>query len=247
MTKIIRIAVGSLIAAGLAFTSAGAAEHKLKATLNSASEVPANTSVLIVASPQVDLQPAEVQKIKQYLQKGGNLLWLIDTDPLHGLQPVAETLGLTLGPGTVVDPDAARFNASPTMAMAASYGRHAITDNFRLNTVFPFARQIGINEKGGEGNWKVARLIDVAARGWVETGKLDGSIQFDKARDVPGPVNIAVALERTVSDRQQRVVVVGNGIAGVTAADHVRRRHPECAIDIVADITAFFERSRRGE
>ena len=179
--------------------------------LGIAQEVPANTSVLIIASPQVDLQPAEVQKIKQYLQKGGNLLWLIDTDPLHGLQPIAETLGLTLGPGTVVDPDAARFNASPTMAMAASYGRHAITDNFRLNTVFPFARQIGINEKGGEGNWKVARLIDVAARGWVETGKLDGSIQFDKARDVPGPVNIAVALERTVSDRQQRVVVVGNG------------------------------------
>src|SRR3954470_11158722 len=44
MTKMIRIAVGSLIASGLAFGSAIAAETKLKATLNSASEVPANTS-----------------------------------------------------------------------------------------------------------------------------------------------------------------------------------------------------------
>ena len=44
MTKVIRIAVGSLIAAGLAFASASAAEHKLKATLNSAAEVPANAS-----------------------------------------------------------------------------------------------------------------------------------------------------------------------------------------------------------
>ena len=44
MTKIIRIAVGSLIAAGLAFASANAAEHKLKAVLDAASEVPANTS-----------------------------------------------------------------------------------------------------------------------------------------------------------------------------------------------------------
>jgi NADPH-dependent 2,4-dienoyl-CoA reductase/sulfur reductase-like enzyme/ferredoxin len=33
----------------------------------------------------------------------------------------------------------------------------------------------------------------------------------------------------------ERVVVLGNGIAGVTAADHVRRRHPLCAIDLVAD------------
>ena len=44
MKKITRIAVGSLITAGLAFTTAQAAEHKLKATLNSASEVPANSS-----------------------------------------------------------------------------------------------------------------------------------------------------------------------------------------------------------
>jgi ABC-type uncharacterized transport system involved in gliding motility auxiliary subunit len=177
-----------------------------------AQEVPANASMLLIANPQVELQPAEVAKITQYVQKGGNLLWLIDTEPLRGLQPIAEALGLTLGPGTVVDPDAARVNAAPTIAVSASYGRHPVTDNFRLNTFYPFARQIGVNEKGSEGSeWKVARLVDVAPRGWVEMGKLDGSIAFDKARDVPGPVTIAVALERTVGDRVQRVVVVGNG------------------------------------
>ena len=177
-----------------------------------AQEVPANASMLLIANPQVELQPAEVAKITQYVQKGGNLLWLIDTEPLRGLQPIAEALGLTLGPGTVVDPDAARVNAAPTIAVSASYGRHPVTDNFRLNTIYPFARQIGVNEKGGEGSeWKVARLVDVAPRGWVEMGKLDGGIAFDKARDVPGPVTIAVALERTVGDRVQRVVVVGNG------------------------------------
>jgi ABC-type uncharacterized transport system involved in gliding motility auxiliary subunit len=173
-----------------------------------AQEVPANASMLLIANPQVDLQPAEVAKIKQYVQKGGNLLWLIDTEPLRGLQPIAEALGLTLGPGTVVDPDAARVNAAPTIAVSASYGRHPVTDNFRLNTIYPFARQIGVTE-GGE--WRVARLVDVAPRGWVEMGKLDGSIAFDKARDVPGPITIAVALERTVGDRAQRVVIVGNG------------------------------------
>jgi Cu/Zn superoxide dismutase len=40
MTKLIRVAAGSLIAAGLVVASANAAEHKLKATLNTASEVP---------------------------------------------------------------------------------------------------------------------------------------------------------------------------------------------------------------
>ena len=32
----------------------------------------------------------------------------------------------------------------------------------------------------------------------------------------------------------QKVVIIGNGIAGVTAADHIRRRHPACSIQIVA-------------
>jgi ABC-type uncharacterized transport system involved in gliding motility auxiliary subunit len=173
-----------------------------------AQEVPANASMLLIANPQVELQPAEVQKIKQYVQKGGNLLWLIDPEPLRGLQPIAELLGLVLGPGTVVDPDATRLNASPTVAIAASYGRHAVTNEFRLNTVFPHARQISVTEGG---DWRVTRLIEVASRGWVEMGKLDGTIAFDKARDVPGPVNIAVALERNVNERAQRVVVVGNG------------------------------------
>jgi nitrite reductase (NADH) large subunit len=33
----------------------------------------------------------------------------------------------------------------------------------------------------------------------------------------------------------ERVVVLGNGIAGVTAADHVRRRHPLAQLDLVAE------------
>lgn len=32
----------------------------------------------------------------------------------------------------------------------------------------------------------------------------------------------------------KRIVIVGNGIAGVTAADHIRRRHPGCEIHLIA-------------
>jgi NADPH-dependent 2,4-dienoyl-CoA reductase/sulfur reductase-like enzyme/ferredoxin len=33
----------------------------------------------------------------------------------------------------------------------------------------------------------------------------------------------------------ERVIIIGNGVAGVTAADHVRRRHPKCSIRLVAE------------
>lgn len=45
----------------------------------------------------------------------------------------------------------------------------------------------------------------------METGPLEGEISFDEENDVAGPVEIAVALNRVVEDREQRVVVVGSG------------------------------------
>jgi ABC-type uncharacterized transport system involved in gliding motility auxiliary subunit len=35
--------------------------------------------------------------------------------------------------------------------------------------------------------------------------------RFDKQHDTPGPVTIAVALQRNINDREQRIVVVGSG------------------------------------
>ena len=64
---------------------------------------------------------------------------------------------------------------------------------------------------------------------------------------IKGPISVSLdpetasqpspsKIRRLNFDRSvQRVVVIGNGIAGITAADYVRRNHPECAIDIVAD------------
>jgi ABC-type uncharacterized transport system involved in gliding motility auxiliary subunit len=171
-----------------------------------AQEVPDNAALLVIASPQIDLLPGEVKKIHGYVAAGGNLLWLIDPAPLHGLAPIAEQLGLVLTPGMVMDPDAARLDASPTLAVAANYGRHAITDGFNLITVFPQARQVGAIENEA---WRVRPLVEVAPRGCVKSGKPDG--RCDRTRDAPGPVTIAASFERAVGDRQQRVVVVGNG------------------------------------
>lgn len=176
-----------------------------------AQEVPANATALVIASPQADLLPAEVEKIRKYIARGGNLLWLLDPEPLRGLDPIAEMLGLVLTPGTIVDFDVKPRTGPPVFAIgaAANYGRHPVTLDFRMNTLFPHARQIGVAADQDE--WRVTPLVDVAQRGWVEAGRLDQNVQFDKERDIPGPLTVAQAFERTVGDREQRVVVVGSG------------------------------------
>lgn len=171
-------------------------------------DVPMDANMLVIASPKVDLLPGLVEKILAYVERGGNLLWLVDQESLRGLLPLAEKLQLTLTPGVVVDPQAQQLNAPLTFALGADYGQHVITQQFDYMTVFPFARQIIINENE---QWKGVSLVDVAPEGWVETGNLEDDIVFDQLTDVAGPVSIAAALSRQVQDREQRVVVVGSG------------------------------------
>jgi ABC-type uncharacterized transport system involved in gliding motility auxiliary subunit len=178
------------------------------ANLANTGDVPANTSVLIITSPQVDLSAGTVEKVLAYVKRGGNLLWLVDQEPLHGLQPLAERLGLTLTPGVVVDPEALKLRTPVTFAPGVSYAQHPVTNDFDYPTIFPFARQITLNESE---DWLSASLVETAQSGWVETGKLDAGVAFDPMYDVSGPIPIAATLSRTVQDQEQRIVVIGSG------------------------------------
>jgi ABC-type uncharacterized transport system involved in gliding motility auxiliary subunit len=172
-----------------------------------AQEVPDNVNVLVLTAPGAAWQSGEVAKIKSYLVRGGDLLWLIDQAPLHGLEPIAEYLGLILTPGIVIDPVAKGLGGQATTAIGYAYGIHPITENFAYNTAFPFVRQIATRPENSD--WHATQLVQVAQRGWVATGKLDKELRFDKQRDVPGPITVAVALERKVKDKDQRVAVFG--------------------------------------
>ncbi len=173
-----------------------------------APEVPDNVSVLVIASPRVDLLPGEMLKIKRWIEKGGNLLWLIDNDSLHGMQALADELGLSLSPGTVIDPRAGGLKLPATFALATAYGPHRITERSTVTSVFPYARRIAASEGT---KWRFTSLVEVAQDGWLETSAIDKNIAFDPGKDVKGPIVVAAALERNVGDRKQRVVVTGSG------------------------------------
>jgi ABC-type uncharacterized transport system involved in gliding motility auxiliary subunit len=176
--------------------------------LAQAQDVPGNIALLMIASPRVDLLPGEVIKIRRWVEKGGNLLWLIDNDSLHGLQALADELALNLMSGTVVDPRAGGLKLPATFALATRYGQHPITENSTITSVFPYARRIAASEGS---KWRFTPLVEVAQDGWLETSGITDKVGFDRNRDVRGPIAVAAALEREVGDRKQRVVVTGSG------------------------------------
>ena len=185
-----------------------------------AQDVPGNGGVLVITQPQINLLPGEVDKILRYVEGGGNLLWLLDAEPLHGLERLANNLGILLTPGIVTDPDAQKMNAPNNWTLGASYPPHPITRNFNLVTAFPFARALGREDSSEQVDsahspkhipWQRSTLIEAASNGWVTRNPLANKTQFDKNRDIPGPFSLAIALQRTIKEREQRIVVVGSG------------------------------------
>jgi ABC-type uncharacterized transport system involved in gliding motility auxiliary subunit len=179
--------------------------------LTIAQAVPTNGAMLVVASPQVDISEIEAQKIKAYLEAGGNLLWLLDDNDFKGMQNVADYLGLQVSPGVVLDMASAQYGADARVAFASLYGEHPITTNFMLRTLFPESHEVsavGTDENG----WKVSKLVEVAPNGWLSSAKLSKGAKpvFNEKTDKRGPINIGVALERIYGKKGQRVVVMGN-------------------------------------
>ncbi|UCD69137.1 MAG: GldG family protein [Betaproteobacteria bacterium] len=170
-----------------------------------AQDVPHNTSVLVIAGPRVDLLPGEANRVKRYLEQGGNLLWLVDFDSLRGLDVVAEYLGLDLIDGVVIDPSASAQRLPASFSLASAYAEHPITDRLDSNTVFPYARRIESHE---ESEFYFTPLVQAAAGGWLETTGLRNA-SFDEDNDIAGPITVAAALERDVRDKRQRIVVIG--------------------------------------
>jgi LPXTG-motif cell wall-anchored protein len=100
------------------------------------------------------------------------------------------------------------MNAPATWSLGAAYPPHAITRNFNLITAFPEARPIAWNENP---EWQHHVLVEVATRGWVSRYPNKKPLKFDAQHDTQGPAVIAVALQRNINDREQRIVVVGSG------------------------------------
>ncbi|MCF6322944.1 MAG: GldG family protein [Gammaproteobacteria bacterium] len=183
--------------------------------LNLASEavVPANTSLLVIAGPQADLLPAELVAIQGYLDRGGNLLWLVDPGKLFGLSGIGKQMGVEFLSGTIIDPNVSQVGMQlfgtddPRMVLVASYGAHPVVSDFDFNTLFPMARGIEISDAG---EWQPVTLLKTLSNVWAENGEIAGSIGFD-AGDIAGPLNLGVALSREGDDAQQRVVVIGDG------------------------------------
>ena len=178
--------------------------------LTETQKLPENTSLLMITAPQSGYLPGETETIQRYLESGGNLLWLIDPGEETGLDAVAQSLGIEVLPGVVVDPNAAKLGLeNPTFVLVPSYPDHPAASSFELLTLYPQAAALDIQSRG---EWQATPLLTTLPRTWNEMGPIRGEVSRNPEQgERKGPLVLGYALSRQHNDRQQRVVVVGDG------------------------------------
>jgi ABC-type uncharacterized transport system involved in gliding motility auxiliary subunit len=165
-------------------------------------EVPGNATVVVLAGPTSDLLPEEAEALRRYLARAGKLLVLVDP-PLTGqagalpnLQALLREWAIELGTNVVVDVSGA--TTDPSIAVAASYPPHSITETFRTLTLYPLARSVD-PIAGGAGGRVAQPIVETSQRSWAEVNleslTSERGVEMETERgDKAGPVTIGAAV-----------------------------------------------------
>ncbi len=191
--------------------------------LRLAGAVPRDASLIIIAGPLSAFSPAEAELVRSYLHdRNGRGLLLLDAGRDHGLESLLESWALFSPDAEVREPDASRrlpdgdiavrnldAKLHPIAQVLADLDLPLVAGRLR-----PVSYDLGSTPDSTLAVWQMAYS---SAESWGESDPRRDPARFDPARDLPGPICIAVAAERqagigtgTQGTAGGRLVVVGS-------------------------------------
>ena len=196
--------------------------------LPTASEVPRDASMVLIAGPQAAFSAAEAERLRSYLyDRNGRVLAFLEPGREHGLDAVLSEWAIFSPDALLQENDPACRTADGDIAVRLLTEKpHPLTRVLReqdLPLVVSRARPARFDEGSApDSTLSVTPLVfssnvrNGAMLSWAETDPLRRPIRFDPERDHPGPVCIAAAAERAAGIRKGsgaiggRLVVVGS-------------------------------------
>lgn len=160
--------------------------------LLSADEMPTDASLLIVSGPKKELLPDEVKKLTAYINRGGNVLFMLDPGTVPGIVSYLKEYGFKIGDDIIIDTFSQVYGASYLTPVVTEYDKdHPITKEFNVMTVFPTTRSVEVENDPAKGRYELAKTGE---RSWAETDKKafkEGKVKYDEGKDKKGPVSVA--------------------------------------------------------
>ena len=215
--------------------------------------IPANLAALVLADPLVALSDNAMEKLRQYIQHGGNMLIAGEPGRQSILNPLLKELGVQLDEGVVINESADEtpnfvsayvqkeagvffkplkyaINDSVTIKMpgtsSISYERNdgfSVTPLVRTDPAKSWLRIKPLNletmirasvKKQSDNETNMGHNIAKGPNNSATPRKSNdslGTVTFSPEEgDIIGPLTTAVALNRKVNEKEQRIVVTGD-------------------------------------
>lgn len=190
--------------------------------------VPDSCDILVVAGPERDFLPQELEAIDRFLARGGRALFLLEPFMADSLAAHLGRYGVRVGDDIVIDLMRGSVS-SPFAFLVKDYPTHDITRFFDVGTVFDMARSVSPDSNLASGV-TVNVFLETSERSWAESDRQLLQTRFDlvarqavdQGRKVP--IGATVTLEpsffeesesesadsEAISPRQARLVVIGD-------------------------------------
>lgn len=169
-------------------------------TLNLAErpQVPDDADVVIVAGPQKELLTGEVTALQNYLNRGGNLLLMIDPNTNPKIDTLLKEWGVRLDNRLAIDNSGESLQLGPATILVTEYGQHPITKDFANNiSVYPLTRPLEIDPVSGVESMVLLKTKPYP-NSWAESDQKSEKLEFNEDKDLKGPLTLGVALTRKV-------------------------------------------------
>lgn len=194
-------------------------------SLTDNAQIPEDAAIVAIIGPQRPLLPGEVTLLREYSDRGGNLMILLDpqVEPVDaGLGPLLETWGIQPDGRVAIDasPVGQLVGLKPDTPVVTQYGDHPIVADFRQGiSYYPVAQPMTVTERSGI---TATRLLETGDQSWAESDLTASPLRFEPDRDLQGPLTLGVALERSPAAEpnaanpapsapsQGRLVAIGN-------------------------------------
>ncbi|MBI3621612.1 MAG: GldG family protein [Nitrospirae bacterium] len=157
--------------------------------------VPEKITALVIGGATKFMAPQEMEAVRGYLNKGGRLLVLADPLTATGIEPLLADWGVTLDQDLVIETSISLFGAGLEMVVARTYSKtHVVTREFSLNTAFPAVRSLRFDAAKAS-TFSHENLVTTSDKSWGETDLKNQQVEFDRLRDLKGPLVLALAVQ----------------------------------------------------
>src|SRR5438128_3385224 len=195
--------------------------------LTGKNEIPADCAVTVIAGPQHDYEPPEIDTLRKYVTDGGRLLAMLDAGvETPNLDKLFEGWGAAPENDLVVDlnPVAQLFNTPPYIPVIIKYGTSPIVAPLKqVMTLFPLTRSFKLSKQSTSAISDDS-LCETSGDSFGSMGfnPKTQKIAYDASKDVKGALTVAASGTLAGADPKKQGRFVGLGTSLIAANAYLK-------------------------